>query len=153
MAAVITTETFGFCQVTTGLAGVPIIPTKAGSGVAALPFANTRQIVILNTSTNPILFSVIVISAQSNWPTTFGGTGPALTLTEGVNCTRIPAGASLTIDLGSYQERGNFLLGPGYTPPAVPLASEFPTSLMTFASTAAGVATADITYVNKYGQF
>ena len=153
MAVFISTETFVFCQVTTGAAGVPFIPTKAGVAPVTLPAANTRQIVILNTSVNPILFSVIVISEQSNWPATFGGTGPALTLTEGVNCTRIPAGASLTIDLGSYQERGSFQLGPNYAPPAVPLASEFPTSLMTFASTAAGVATADITYVNKYGQF
>lgn len=148
-----TAETFDFCQVTTAALGAPIIPTKAGSAVVAVPFSNTRQIVILNTSLNPILFSVMLYKTQSAWPSNLGGAGGVLTVTEGVNSARIPAGASLTIDLGSFQERGNYQLGPSYTPPAVPPAIEFPLSLLCFASTAAGIATADITYVNKLGQF
>ena len=148
-----TPDIFSFCQVTTAAAGAPVIPTKAGSAAVDVPFSNTRQIVILNTSLNPILFSVILYAQQSSWPSTLGGSGPALTITEGANATRIPAGASLTIDLGSFQERGNFVLGPSYTPPALPPAGEFPVSLISFASTAAGIATADIMYVNRLGQF
>ena len=148
-----TDQIFGFCQVTTAAAGAPVIPTKAGSAAVAVPFSNTRQIVILNTSLNPILFSVILYAQQSSWPSNLGGAGPALTITEGANATRIPAGASLTIDLGSFQERGNFQLGASYTPPALPTPLEFPVSLISFASTAAGIATADIMYVNRLGQF
>jgi hypothetical protein len=71
-----------------------------------------------------------------------------------LNCTRIPAGASLTLNLGAYQERGNFNLAAYNTAaPVVPLASEFPLSLITFASTAAGATTVDITYIAKLGQF
>jgi len=145
---------FDFATATTGAAGVPIIPVKTGATFAALPFANTRQIVILNRGTNPVLFSVEFFAAQSGWTSTFGGTGGALTVVEGQNSTRIPAGASLSIDLGSYQERGNFNLAAYNTAaPVVPPATEFPLSLITFASTAAGATTVDITYLAKLGQF
>lgn len=149
-----TAKPFDFATVTTGAAGVPVIPVTTGSPIAALPFANTRQIVMLNRGTNPVLFSVIPVGSQAAWPSTFGGAGSALTVIEGLNSTRIPAGASLTIDLGSYQERGNFFL-PAYNTgaPVTPAASVFPMSLITFASTAAGVTTVDITYIAKLGQF
>jgi hypothetical protein len=145
---------FDFATATTGGAGAPVIPVKTGSTIAALPFANTREMVILNRGTNPVLFGVEFYSSTSVWPSTFGGPGGALTLTEGLNCTRIPAGASLTLNLGAYQERGNFNLAAYNTAaPVVPLASEFPLSLITFASTAAGATTVDITYITKLGQF
>ena len=145
---------FDFATATTGGAGTPVIPVKTGSTIAVLPFANTREMVILNRGTNPVLFGVEFYSDASTWPTTFGGTGPALSLSEGLNCTRIPAGASLTISLGAYQERGNFnLVAYNTAAPGVPLASEFPLSLITFASTAAGATTVDITYIAKLGQF
>jgi hypothetical protein len=147
----ITTEIFTFCSVTTGAAGVPFLPVKL-LGDACVPYSNTRQIVILNTSVNPILFSVVSCPDQTFWPVAFGGTQP-LAIAEGVNATRIPAGASLSIDLGSFQERGNFQLGPSYIPPGIPPLAEFPLNLITFASTAAGVATADITYINRYGVY
>jgi hypothetical protein len=101
---------------------------------------------------NPILFSVTFYVSTTSWPIQFGGSVVNLVLTEGANATRIPAGASLTIDLGSFQERGNFDLQ-GYIPPGVPPATSFPINLLTFGSTAAGVATADITYINRLGQF
>lgn len=145
---------FDFATATTGGAGTPIIPIKTGATVAALPFANTRQMVILNRGTNPVLFGVEFIATQAAWPVTFGGTGGALTLVEGANATRIPAGASFSVDLGSYQERGNFnLAGYNTAVPVVPPADQFPLSLITFASTAAGATTVDITYVAKLGQF
>ena len=145
---------FDFATATTGGAGAPVIPIKTGATIAALPFSNTREMVILNRGTNPVLFGVQFYSDTSVWPSTFGGTGGALTLLEGSNCTRIPAGASLTISLGSYQERGNFsLAGYNTAAPGVPPAVEFPLSLITFASTAAGATTVDITYIAKLGQF
>jgi len=145
---------FDFATATTGGAGVPIIPVKTGATIAALPFANTREMIILNRGTNPVLFSVEFIATQAAWPVTFGGTGGALAVVEGQNATRIPAGASLAISLGSYQERGNFNLAAYNTAaPVVPPAAEFPLSLITFASTAAGATTVDVTYIAKLGQF
>ena len=160
MSATFTSQVFDFCQVTTAAAGVPIVPTKIdpGTGVpdtmAAWPFGNTRQMVILNRGVNPILFGVDFFLTPADWPSNFGGTGPALTLTEGFNCTRIPAGGSLTIDLGSFQERGDFS-APGFNTaaPVVPLLSYFPFNFISFASTAAGATNADIFYVARMGQF
>jgi hypothetical protein len=122
--------------------------------MAAWPFGNTRQIVILNRGANPLLFGVEFFKIPTDWPSNFGGTGPALTLTEGFNCTRIPAGGSLTIELGSFQERGVFS-SPGFNVgvPVVPLASYFPFNFISFASTAAGATTADITYIARLGQY
>lgn len=160
MSATYTSQTFEFCQVTTAAAGAPVVPSQIDptTGVpltlAVWPFGNTRQVVILNRGANPLLFGVAFFQKPSDWPANFGGTGPALTLTEGFNCTRIPAGASLTIDLGSYQERGDFS-SPGFNSaaPVVPPASYFPFNFISFASTAAGVTNADIFYVARMGQF
>lgn len=162
MAVATTSEVFSFCQVTTAAAGAPIIPSKiipppgpgTPSGIGAFPFGNTRTMVILNTGVNPLLFSVTLYSAPSLWPSNLGGTGAGLALTEGFNATRIPAGASLTIDLGSYQERGNFTTaGFNQAAPVVPPATDFPFNLITFASTAAGVTSADITYIARLGAY
>lgn len=160
MSATYTSQVFEFCQVTTLAAGVPIVPSKvippgpAISTRAAWPFGNTRQMVILNRGTNPILFSVELFPTPADWPSNFGGTGPALTLTEGYNATRIPAGGALTVDLGSYQERGDFS-SPNFdtAAPVVPLASYFPFNFISFASTTAGATSADITYIARLGQF
>jgi hypothetical protein len=160
MSATFTSQVFDFCQVTTAAAGAPVVPSKIDPGtgmpmtLAAWPFGNTRQIVILNRGTNPLLFGVDFFQKPSDWPSNFGGTGPALVLTEGFNCTRIPAGGALTIDLGSYEERGDFS-SPGFNTaaPAVPLASYFPFNFISFASTAAGATNADITYVARMGRY
>lgn len=160
MSATFTSQVFDFCQVTTAAAGAPIVPSKIDPGtgmpmtVAAWPYGNTRQIVILNRGTNPLLFGVEFFKTPADWPSNFGGTGTALVLTEGFNCTRIPAGGALTIDLGSYEERGDFS-SPGFNTaaPAVPLASYFPFNFISFASTAAGVTNADITYVARMGRY
>lgn len=154
-----TTLVFEFCQVTTGAAGVPVIPSKINPATglpftnAVWPYANTRQIVILNRGANPLLFSVTTYSAQNFWPSNFGGAGSLLTLTEGENATRIPAGASLTIELSTFQERGNFTAPFNYAAPVVPAPLYFPFNLITFASTAAGITNADIMYVNKLGVY
>ena len=160
MSATFTSKVFEFCQVTTAGAGVPVIPSKvippgpAISTFAAWPFGNTRQMVILNRGANPILFGVAFFAAPADWPSNFGGTALALTLTEGFNCTRSPAGASLTIDLGSFQERGDFS-APSFdtAAPVVPAAQYFPFNFISFASTTAGATTADITYIARLGQF
>ena len=104
MSATFTSQVFEFCQVTTAAAGVPIVPTKINPGtgfpdtMAAWPFGNTRQMVILNRGVNPILFGVDFFLTPAGWPSNFGGTGLALTLTEGFNCTRIPAGGGSAMD-------------------------------------------------------
>jgi hypothetical protein len=162
MSATFTSQVFEFCQVETAAAGAPVVPSKIvpppGPGTpstfAAWPFGNVRQMVILNRGANPLLFGVEFFKIPTDWPSNFGGAGPALVLTEGFNCTRIPAGGSLTIDLGSYQERGDFT-SPGFNTaaPVVPLASYFPFNFISFASTAAGVTNADIFYVARMGQF
>jgi hypothetical protein len=162
MAVATTSKVFEFCQVTTAAASAPIVPSQilpppgpgTPSGIGNFPFGNTRTIVILNTGGNPLLFSVTTYSQQSLWPSNLGGTGAALNLTEGFNATRIPVGASLSIDLGSYQERGNFTTaGFNQAAPVPPPPSAFPFNLITFASTAAGVTTADITYIARLGAF
>jgi hypothetical protein len=121
--------------------------------IASFPHANTRQIVILNTGVNPLLFGLDFIDTQTGWPSTFGGAGPAISIVEGGNATRVPAGGSLTIDIGSLQDRGNMGV-PNFdtAAPAPPSAVEFPFSLIFFSSLV-GATTADVTYVNRLGQY
>lgn len=142
--------TFGRVTAAVATASLPVVGVTT---IASFPLANTRQMVILNTGVNPLLFGLDFINSRSDWPSTFGGTGPAIVIVEGGNCTRIPAGGSLTVDIGSLQDRGNMGV-PNFNtaapiPPAVP---EFPFSLIFFSSLV-GATTADVTYVNRLGQF
>ena len=66
---------------------------------------------------------------------------------EGNNCARIPVGGSLSIDLLSYQERGNFRPVSGFL-------TAYPVYTIFFGATGAGLdSQVSITYVNKLGAF
>lgn len=143
---------FTFGRVTAAV-GVPSLPVIAGSTIASFPLANTRQMVILNTGVNPLLFGVVFCGTTAAWPSNFGGLAPALVPNEGANCTRVPAGGSLTIELGSLQDRGNMgVVNFNTAAPVVPAAAEFPFSLIFFSSLT-GPTTADVTYVNRLGVY
>lgn len=145
-----------------------VFPTNKPQSAFRFPSSNTRQIVILNTGNNALLFGLVAISSQALLPSaTVLGVGipyafpaasyplaaaGAFPVTEGDNCTRIPAGASFSVDLLSFQERGNFFPIAGTDPTLQ--ATAYPVYLIFFgAATAGQETTADITYVNKLGLF
>lgn len=120
------------------------------------PRQNTRQLVMLNTGGNPVLFGVHFAGTQAVLPQPFGS-GPPLATgggnvnpVEGFNCTRIPAGASLTIELDTFERRGSFdptvVLPGGST-------GETPVSIMFFFGIGGLVGQVDITSINTYGAF
>lgn len=146
-----------------------VFPTNPAQTLLRFPASNTRQIIILNTGGNPLLFGIERYDSATALPGPPGVappdnvpyTMPALTIPqaagpgpvplEGGNCTRIPVGGSLSIDLLSFEERGNFNpIVPG-TMIAVS-STAFPVSLLFFGAVG-GDTTADITYVNKLGTF
>jgi hypothetical protein len=111
---------------------------------------------VLNTGGNILLFGSIYVPDQSQWPVTWGGTGPGVIPIEGSNCARIPVAASLTIDIGSFQDRGNMGLGSpdafNTAAPTLPPADQFPITVIFFSSIG-GNTTGIVTYVNRLGQF
>ena len=87
-----------------------VFPTNRPQNTFRFPNSNTRQIVILNTGANALLFGLVSVASQAllpsaavlgvgipyafpagNYPLAAAGTFP---VTEGDTCTRIPAGAS-----------------------------------------------------------
>ena len=145
-----------------------VFPTNRPQNTFRFPNSNTRQIVILNTGANALLFGLVSVGSQAllpsavvlgvgipyafpaaTYPLAAAGTFP---VTEGETCTRIPAGASFSVDLLSFQERGNFYPIEGTDPTLQPTA--YPLNLIFFgAATAGQETTADITYVNTLGLF
>ena len=123
----------------------------------SFPRQNTRQVVMLNTGGNPILFGVYFAQDSAGVPSPFGsgppiGTGLGrINPTEGFNCTRIPAGASLSIDLDTYERRGGFDVTTGNSLPAT--YGSFPCSILFFFGIGGLVGQVDITYINTYGAF
>ena len=145
-----------------------VFPTNKPQSAFRFPSSNTRQIVILNTGNNALLFGLFAAASQAQLPSLAGtglgipyafppasyplAAGTGFPVTEGDTCTRIPAGASFSVDLLSFQERGNFFPIAG-TDPALQ-ATAYPVYLIFFgAATAGQETTADITYVNKLGLF
>ena len=142
-----------------------VFPTNPTQTQFAFPASNTRQIVILNTGGNPLLFGFQVFNSEADLPssTLVGTAAPyafnnlffpqanvaALVLNEGNNCARLPVGASISIDLGSYEERGSFNPIPSTNPLGY---ISYPTTLMFFGAVG-GDTTADITYINTFGTF
>lgn len=142
-----------------------VFPTNAAQTQFQFPGSNTRQIVILNTGKNPILFGLQAFPNEAALPAfatlALGvpyafppvpfplAAGGAFSVVEGNNCTRIPVGASYSIDLLPFQERGNF------SPLSGLLAkTAYPCYLIFFGATGAGLdSECDITYVNKLGSF
>jgi hypothetical protein len=170
-SATLASSPITFAYVATNIATAAwAFPSNRALTQFAFPGSNTRQVVILNTGSNPLLFGLKVFTAQSQLPSaTVLGSGvpfafPAASyplaasagfaVVEGDNCTRIPIGGSLSIDLLPYQERGNFSPIPG-TPLNTSLqATAYPLYLLFFGATGVGAdTTADITYVNKLGAF
>ena len=121
---------------------------------AQVPLANTRTMIVLNTGANPLLVGFYYMDNINQWPAAFGGVGPNIIPTEGANCVRLPAGSSLTYELGSYEERGNmsFVSATPVPPVIVPVVALFPFSLLFFSSLT-GPTTAYITYINRLGAY
>lgn len=158
-----------FAYVATHLATASwVFPTNAAQTRLQFPSSNTRQVVILNTGGNPLLFGCIKFSSQAELPS-FAGTGlgipyafPAasypqaaggpIVVVEGDNCTRIPTGGSFSLDLLSYQERGNFQPVPGNTLNQSLQLTAYPLYLLFFGAIG-GDTTGSITFSNKLGIF
>ena len=159
-----------FAFVQTDLANFAwVFPTNAAQTQLRWPGSNTRQIVILNRGSNPLLFGFETYADMASLPgevTVGAGVPyalPAITFpnaagggpipVEGGNCTRIPSGGSLTLDLLPFEERGNM----------TPVTDQVITNLLVqragypiylpFFSAVGGDTVADITYVNKFGAF
>lgn len=163
-----------FAYVATNLAAYQwVFPTNRAQTQFQWPQSNTRQIVVLNTGNNPLLFGLTAYPDVNSMPgensivPPFAGgvpyalpaagypfaTGPGPNPIEGDNCTRIPVGGSFSIDLLSFEERGNFVPISSLTfGSSTVQKTAFPTYLIFFSSVG-GNTTADITYVNKFGRF
>jgi hypothetical protein len=165
-AATLSTKPIEFAYVATHIGVHPwVFPTNPTQTVFAFPASNTRQIVILNTGGNPLLFGFQVFNSEADLLSSalVGAAAPyafnvaffptassaALVLNEGNNCARLPVGASISIDLGSYEQRGSFNPIPGTNPLGF---ISYPCSLLFFGAVG-GDTTADITYVNTFGTF
>ncbi len=138
-----------FASATVGGAGAIAYPVNAGG--YAYPKANTRTMIIYNSGANPLLVGNIPIRLATQLPagafpngfTALGGTAAAPVPSAGGNCTIVPAASALTLDLGTYEERGNM------DPEQIP----FITCALFFFSATGGATTAVITYKNVLGRF
>jgi len=154
----ISTQPLTFGEVNVLVPGTAYLPVRPGTLATALPLDNCNTVTVLNTGGNPMLFGSYYLDLQSNFPSTLngvatvGGTGPAIFPQVGFNCTVVPAGASVTFTVGSYQERGNMTLPVNYTigVTGVPSTLFFPMSLIFFSSTG-GPTTGVVTYSNRLG--
>ena len=142
-----------------------VFPTNVAQTNFLFPSSNTRTIVILNTGGNPLLFGSLLVAPEASLPASnnpgvaagvpYGfdvalytsANGGPIAPVEGNNCTRIPVGASLSIDLADYGQRGNFTPVPG---PVGVLG--YPAYLIFFGAVG-GDTTADITYISPLGAF
>lgn len=149
-----------------GFAYFPRTGVGAG-GNYFFPRSNTRQIVILNVGSNPLLFGSKLVNDLTELPVGSPATNPegfldstgasTITPVEGGNCVRIPAGSSFSLELTSFETRGNYYYPPGSLVPGS-LTSRFigyfPFMLIWFSITANNLSTkADITYVNTLGRY
>jgi hypothetical protein len=131
---------------TTG--AVPIVWPGVGSTIN-FPKANCRQIIILNTGATTIFFGSIFAQSFADLPPPFNPASPAIVPQLGSNCTSIPAGGSLAIELNTFEKRGQF--DPGTS--TITTANFEPLSLIYFAAAPATNATATLTYINTNGPF
>jgi hypothetical protein len=143
------TSPLTFASATVGGAGA--IAYTVNSGAYAYPRANTRTMIIYNSGANPLLVGNLPAAAAAALPagafpngfTAFGGAGGAPVPVAGGNCTIVPAASALTLDLGTYEERGNM------DPEQIP----FSVCSLFFFSATGGATTAVITYKNVLGRF
>ena len=141
--------------------------TVGGGSNYFFPRSNTRQVVILNIGNNPLLFGTKLVNDLSELPVGDPTTGPegfpdstgvtTITPVEGQNCTRIPAGGSFSLELTTFETRGNyFYVRDGSVPGALSSRFDgyFPFTLIWFSITANNLPTkADISFVNSLGRY
>ena len=155
MATVIDRSPLNFARAVCTVPGTVYIPTRAPSPTALLPAKNTTEVIVYNAGANPLWFGSYYMEQVASWPVNLpGGVGPALVPVLGLNCTVVPVGSSLTIDVGTYEQRGSMDIGEGYdtTGAVAPLGIHFPLTLLFFTSSG-GATTAYLTYVSKLGRF
>lgn len=136
------TSPFTFASATVAVAGTIYYPLN---GVAfAYPRANTRTMIIYNSGTNPLLVGNIPAFQAADLPVGFpGGASPPPPAVAGTTATIVPASSALTLELGTYEERGN--MDPEQTP--------FSACAFFFFTSTGGPTTAIITYKNVLGRF
>lgn len=130
------------------VAGAVTYPVLAPSTAFNFPKANTRQVVIYNNGANTIYFGFAPALVYAQLPPPWNPAGAVLAVTVGGTVQILPVGASFSLDLGTYEHRGNF----DPQDPVVTPAQFVPTTILFFAS--AGVnASAVVSYYNSYGSF
>ena len=129
----------------TVVAGNVVYPVLGGP--QAFPKANCRQIVILNTSATTLYFGFIFAPDFASIPPPFNPAGAPIVAVLASNCSSIPAGGSFSLDLETYQNRGNF------DPLGINAVNFVPTTVMFFSGAPATSPTATIQYINTYGAF
>ena len=138
---------------TTGAAGIvwPTVPPSPPNPPSNINFpkANCRQMIILNTGATTLYFGSIFVQTFADLPTPFNPASPAITVNLNGNCTTVPAGGSLSIELEVFEKRGQF--DPGNV--AITAATFEPITLIFFSAPAATNASAAITYINTTGPF
>ena len=129
----------------------PTVPPNPPNPVSNINFpkANCRQIIVLNTGATTLYFGSIFVQAFADLPTPFNPANPAITPVLNGNCTTIPAGGSLSIELEVFEKRGQF--DPGNV--AITGATFEPITLIYFSAPPATNASAAITYINTTGPF
>lgn len=155
MATIIDRAPLNFARAVCAVPGTVYIPTRAPSPIALLPAKNTTEVIVYNAGPNVLWFGSYYMETVASWPSNLpGGGGAVLTPTLGLNSTIVPSGSSLTVDIGTYEQRGSMDIGEGYdtTGAAAPLGIHFPLTLLFFTSSG-GATTAYLTYVSKLGRF
>ena len=141
-----------------------VFPTNPAQNVYRFPASNTREILIYNTGNHPLLCGLIRFGSEAELPSSNvlglafpyafqnatypNAAGGAILPAEGDNCFRIPAGGTLSMNLGSFEQRGNMFPQPSTTG----LTGVYPFYCLFFAPVAADT-TADIQYINRFGAF
>lgn len=138
------------------VAGAVTFPTIAAAPLvfafpitnANFPKANCRQMIILNTGATTVYFGSEYITSWTRVPPPFNPAGPAIVPILAENCTPITAGASLSIELDTYEKRGPFSVT------AFSGSGDFaPCTVIFFAAAPATNASVIVTYINTNGPF
>jgi hypothetical protein len=159
--------TFAYVATNLGMYGW-VFPTNPTQTEILLPASNTRQMIILNTGSRPLLFGVVVAEKEADLvssnvlgvgaPYAFSNASfltaaaAGIVPNEGGNCTRVPVGGSLSVELGSFEQRGSYSPIPATHPTAGLSKLSYPSTIVFF-SAVGGDTTADITYINTFGIF
>jgi hypothetical protein len=132
------------------VAGGTSFPTIGAGPTYNFPKANCRQLVILNTGGTTLYFGSTYCDRWSAVPSPFNPASIGIAAVLGFNCTIIPAGGTLAIELDPFEKRGQF--DPGSSAPWNQ-ADFAPINLIFFSAPPATNATAQIMYLNTDGPF